>query len=83
VITLTDRHGIGHVLWKLRRAAGISPEGMAARLAMSRSGVLRREGYGHMPAAALVEHAQALGCTVALIPPRVPGRRSTGTGWPA
>lgn len=83
MIPLTDRRGLGHVLWRLRTAAGISPEGLAARLHMSRSGVCRRESHGHFPAAALIQHAQALGCTVALIPPHRPGTRPTGTGWPA
>lgn len=83
MIRLTDRRGIGHVLWRIRRTAGMSPEGLANRLGMSRSGVLRREGRGFMPAQALVDHAQALGYAVVLLPARHLGTRSTGTGWPA
>jgi len=78
-IPLTDRRGVGHILWRIRRQHGISPEGLAARLGMSRSGVCRREAYGHLPAAALIDHAQALGYRVTLTPIR---RRDTGTGWP-
>lgn len=82
MIRLTGR-GIGHTLRRLRHDAGMTPEGLAHRLSMSRSGVLRREQIGYLPAAALIQHAQALGCTVALIPPPRPGVRPTGTGWPA
>ena len=67
-VRLTDRHGIGHNLRRIRRAAGISPDGLAARLSMSRSGVCRREAYGFLPAAALIAHLDALGYDVVAVP---------------
>lgn len=69
-IRITDRDSVGHVLWRLRRQAAITPDGLAHRLDLSRSGVCRRESTGHIPAAALIEHAAALGYDVALIPRR-------------
>lgn len=68
VIRLTDRRGIGHILWRLRTDAGISLDGIAHRLGISRSGAGRREALGFLPASALIEHAHALGYDLALIP---------------
>lgn len=67
-ILLNDRRGIGHVLWRLRHANHMTPEGLAARLGMSRSGVCRREAVGYLSASALIDHAHALGYDLALIP---------------
>lgn len=78
-IPLTDRRGTGHILWRIRTDLGISLDGLALRLRMSRSGVHRREAHGHLPTSALIDHAQALGYQVTLTPARY---RSTGTGWP-
>jgi hypothetical protein len=75
-LPLADRRSIAYTLWLLRQNAGMSPDGLAARLGMSRSGVFKREHDGRIPASALVEHARALGYTLALIP-------RAGTGWPA
>lgn len=58
---------LGQLLRRLRHDAGMTPEGLANRLAMSRSGVLRREQIGFLPADALITHARALGHRVALI----------------
>lgn len=79
---LTGRH-LGQCLRRLRHNAGMTPEGLAHRLTMSRSGVLRREQIGFLPADALITHVNALGYRVALVPARHPGARPTGTGWPA
>ena len=59
---------LGQLLRRLRHDAGMSPEGLARRLTMSRSGVLRREQIGFLPADALIAHARALGYDVALVP---------------
>lgn len=67
-IPLTDRRGLGHVLWRLRTAAGHTPDGLAARLRMSRSGVCRREAYGFLPASALIDHLDALGYDLVAVP---------------
>jgi hypothetical protein len=67
-ILLNDRRGIGHVLWRLRHAAGMSLDGLATRLRLSRSGVHRREAVGYLPASALIEHLDALGYDVVAVP---------------
>lgn len=68
VIRLTDRRGIGHILWRLRRLTTMSPDGLAFRLGLSRAGLYRREARGQLPASALIDHARALGYDLALIP---------------
>ena len=77
------RAAIAVALWSIRRTTGISPEGLAARLGLSRSGIYKRETDGRIPTAGLIDHVQALGWTVALVPPPRPRTRPTGTGWPA
>lgn len=67
-IHLTDRIDIGNTLWRLRYEARMSPDGLAARLGLSRSGISKRECYGRIPASALIQHARALGYDLALIP---------------
>lgn len=74
-ILLDDRRGIGHVLWRLRHTARMTPEGLAARIGMSRSGVCRREALGFLPASALIEHLDALGYDL-VAAPRVHDLRS-------
>jgi transcriptional regulator with XRE-family HTH domain len=78
-IPLTDRRGTGHILWRIRTDTGMTLDGLAHRLGLSRSGVHRREAYGFMPTSALIEHAGALGYRVILEPMHY---RPTGTGWP-
>lgn len=69
MIRLNSGRHLGQCLRRLRHSAGISPEGLARRLTMSRSGVLRREQVGFLPADALITHANALGYGVALVRP--------------
>jgi hypothetical protein len=78
-IPLTDRRGTGHILWRLRTDTGMTLDGLAHRLGLSRSGIHRREVYGFMPVTALIDHAGMLGYRVVLEPMRY---RPTGTGWP-
>ena len=66
--TLTNRRSLAHTLWRIRTDAGMSPDGLAVRLGMSRSGVCKREHDGRIPASALIDHARALGYDLALIP---------------
>lgn len=76
-ILLTERRQrIGDVLWRLRHAAGYSLEGLAARLRISRSGVHRRESAGYLPATALIEHLDALGCDLVAVPRTLDTRRT-------
>jgi hypothetical protein len=67
-IRLADRIDIGNTLWQLRQDAHLGPTALAARLQMSVSGLHKRECDGRMPAAALIQHARALGYDLALIP---------------
>lgn len=67
-IPLTDRIAIATTLWHLRQDAGQSLDGLAVRLGISRSGVHKREVDGRIPASALIQHADALGYDLALIP---------------
>lgn len=75
-ILLNDRRGIGHVLWRLRNAAGYSLEGLASRVGVSRSGVHRRESVGFMPASALIDHLDALGYDLVAVPRTSQHRRA-------
>jgi hypothetical protein len=65
---LTDRRNIAHTLWRLRGDTGMSLDGLANRLGLSRSGICKREHDGRIPASALVDHARALGYALALVP---------------
>lgn len=60
-ILLTERRRVGDILWRLRHDAQLTLDTLAHRLNISRSGVSRREAFGHLPAEALIEHLDALG----------------------
>jgi transcriptional regulator with XRE-family HTH domain len=67
-IPLTDRRGTGHILWRIRTDTGMSLDGLAHRLGLSRSGIGRREALGYLPTSALIEHLDALGYDLVAVP---------------
>lgn len=67
-ILLNDQRRIGHVLWRLRYAAGYTADELAHYIRVSRSAVYRREYVGHLSAAALIEHLDALGYDLVAVP---------------
>jgi transcriptional regulator with XRE-family HTH domain len=82
-IRLTGDRQLGAMLRGLRLAAGLTQQQLGDRIHITKKGISNREVNSRaVTAGALIETAQALGYTVALIPPR-PGARPTGTGWPA
>jgi transcriptional regulator with XRE-family HTH domain len=83
VITLTRTGDVGAVLRALRHRAGLSIRQLAVHAHVSKSGIAKRENHPGMTLGTLIDHAQALDHTVALVPTPRPGTRPTGTGWPA
>lgn len=85
VITLTSDEEIGRTLRQLRRDSGLTMRQLGARAHLSPSGIAKREQSRAGRLGALLDHVQALGCVIALLPdqPAQRGRRETGTGWPA
>ena len=81
-IAIDRNTDVGRILAQLRADAGYTALSLARRLHISRSGVHKRENTAGMSTRALAEHVRPLGYHVALLPDR-PGRRTTGTGWPA
>lgn len=80
MIYLTRHQDIGALLRHLRHRAGLTLDQTAHRAQLSASGIHKREARNNATLATLVDHAQALGCRVAIVPA---DRRETGTGWPA
>jgi transcriptional regulator with XRE-family HTH domain len=75
-------------LRRLRQHHGLTQHQLAQMLHVGTNTVSYREtGRVGITAEALVQTAHALGHDIVLIPHQVagthPGRRSTGTGWPA
>lgn len=84
MITILSDRNLGALFRRLRLANGLTMEQLGARVHISKKGVSNREHHGRaVTAGALIETANALGYTVALVPARHPGARPTGTGWPA
>lgn len=82
MITLTSDDQIGPALRKLRHESGLTMRQLGAEAHMSASGIAKREQSRAGRLGALIGHARALGCAVALVPGERTGRRNTGTGWP-
>lgn len=84
MITIRNAQHLARTLRALRERAGISRAGLARRLYVSTRTVINRElGSHNWHTDDLVDAAHILGFDVALVPQRRPGRRPTGTGWPA
>jgi hypothetical protein len=78
------RTGLGLFLRDLRRTAGLTLDQVGARCHITRKGLCSREIHGvALPAAALIEHLDALDFDVYAVRRQRPGCRPTGTGWPA
>ncbi len=82
MIPLTRDLHVGPLLRHLRHRAGLSLRQLADRSHLSTSGIQKRERATSGYVGILIDHAQALGFDVALIPARHAGARPTGTGWP-
>jgi len=67
-IPLTRYQDLGALLRTLRHDAGLSLNRLAAVAYVSKSALSKREHRSGLTVGALVEHAQALGYTVALVP---------------
>lgn len=79
---LTDRN-LGLLVRDLRRQSGLTQSELGKRTHTSKSGISKREIDARaMHVGALLDTGRALGYTLALIPPRHRGTRTTGTGWP-
>lgn len=80
MITINRTTHVGTILGQLRRNAGLTMRQLAPHAHISVSGISKREHHRDIPLTGLVDHAQALGYHLALIPTST--RRTTGTGWP-
>jgi transcriptional regulator with XRE-family HTH domain len=84
MIVIRNGHHTAQVLRHLREQAGLSRKTLGERIFISDRTIANREyGQRGLDTNALIDTARALGCTVALLPDPRPGRRPTGTGWPA
>jgi hypothetical protein len=69
LIMLADGHNLGPLLRNLRHDVGLTLDEVGRRAYITRKGVCNRELHGvALPAAALIEHANALGYDLALVP---------------
>lgn len=79
----SERHA-AELFQHLRHGRGWRPEDLAARIYVSPRTIRGRErGDQGYTGTTLIDTARAFGFTVALLPAGEPGRRPTGTGWPA
>jgi hypothetical protein len=74
-IPVTRASDLGALLRDLRHRAGLSQRTLAGLAHVSKSGLSAREQRSGMTAGALVDHARALGYTLALVP-LTPDRRT-------
>ncbi len=83
-IHIASDRDVAPLLRRLRMSAGLSMEQLGRRVHITKKGVLNRELHSRaVTAGAFIDTARALGYSVMLHPPRRPGVRDTGTGWPA
>lgn len=84
MITIRNRQHLAAVLGHLRGRAGLTRRELAARLFVSPTTIANRErSCGGWDTDSTIDVAGILGFDLALVPSRRPGRRATGTGWPA
>jgi transcriptional regulator with XRE-family HTH domain len=84
MIVIRNGHHTAQVLRHLREEAGLSRRALSERIFISDRTIANREyGQRGLDTDALIDTARAVGHVVALLPIREPGRRPTGTGWPA
>ncbi|HXM54566.1 MAG TPA: helix-turn-helix transcriptional regulator [Candidatus Dormibacteraeota bacterium] len=67
---------LGALLRHLRHQAGLSQQKLARRANVTKSGLAARERRNGMTVGAFIDHAQALGYDLALIPAQAPDRRA-------
>ena len=84
MITIRNAQHLARLLQHLRERGGLSRRDLAARLFVTGTTIGYRErGRSGWDTDSTIDAAHILGFDLALVPSRRPGRRPTGTGWPA
>jgi transcriptional regulator with XRE-family HTH domain len=84
VITIRNAQHLARVLAYLRQNAGLTRRELGSRLFVTATTIGNRDrGRYRWDTDSTIDAANVVGYDLALIPQRRPGRRPTGTGWPA
>lgn len=84
MITIRNSQHLARVLRHLRETQHLTRRDLANRLFISHKTLCDRErATRSWDTDGTIDAAHTLGYDIALVPSRRPGRRPTGTGWPA
>lgn len=84
MITIRNSQHLARIVRHFRETAGLSRRDIADRLFVSQKTIGERERGQHgWDTDSTIDIANVFGYDLAFIPQRRPGRRPTGTGWPA